>query len=514
MTGRGATWLDRCAAFARTVGTAEAASALPALDAFGAGVAIDRSALPFEALDAHAAGGVDARAQAIVDACCHEVDRPQAAMFARRYRAVATLLGTLATSRPAGRLLRVGLEQRLGEILADPRPRALRVRAAVDFYYSQAAILHYAGSGGTVAERVAAARWRTVRDGLEHGVVEGMTAKGPVHVNVLRIAPGAARLTCVDCREEGAGVSLPDVARAHRAIAAVSGGFFLYSEPDIAPPFRRHDPVGLLVHTGQVQVPPFFRRAALLVRDGHPSVARVGLLGAQVAWPGGEAWVAAVNGAAAHGTEAGAGGGAQRRGEPVVAYTRAHCDVAPASPGDRVAVGPAAALPGAPAVPLAGAVLVFPGATTLRPGMPLRWELATPADEAMAGGPLLLTGGLPCLDMAAEDFTGGAPPLTFSRDETFDQNQLPRMAAGLTADGTLLLAAIDGRNFDRALGLTLHEAAALMAQLGCTVALNLDGGSSKRMVVEGRVVDIPSTDVVAGDAETPVRPVHTAVLVG
>lgn len=496
MTG----WVERCAAFA--AGSPEAQAVLPALEAFGAGVPRE-GAPPFAALDAAARDGVEARSLAIVEAAAREVDRPQAEMFARRFRAVAALLGRLAQTRPAARVLRVGLDRRLGEILVDPRPRALRVRAAVDFYYSQAAVLHYAGAGGaSLGDLAGAATWRTLRAGVRHGVVQGRGVRGPVHVNVLRVEAGAARVSCTDCREDGEGVSLPEVARAHGAVAAVSGGFFLYSEPDIAEPFRRHDPVGLLVHGGRVLVPPFVRRAALVAAGGL-RVERVGLQGARVSWPGGAATIDAVN-------ESDGG---------VVAYTRAAFERAPQGPGARVPVAPVVALGGDPlAVPLSGAVLAFPGPTTLAPGMPLRWELASPVEEAMAGGPQLLDGGRACLDMAAEDFTGSAPPLTFSRDETFDQNQLPRMAAGLTADGALLLAAVDGRNFDRALGLTLHETAELMAHLGCVVALNLDGGSSKRMVVEGRVVDIPSTDVVGGeaadaaDAPTPVRPVHTAIL--
>jgi len=44
--------------------------------------------------------------------------------------------------------------------------------------------------------------------------------------------------------------------------------------------------------------------------------------------------------------------------------------------------------------------------------------------------------------------------------------------------------------------------------------MNLDGGSSKRMWIDGEVVDIPSTEVVAGAADDlRVRPVHTAILV-
>jgi len=96
--------------------------------------------------------------------------------------------------------------------------------------------------------------------------------------------------------------------------------------------------------------------------------------------------------------------------------------------------------------------------------------------------------------MRAEDFWRTAPPVTFSQDETGDQNLLPRMGVGVDAEGRLLCAAVDGRN-EAALGMTLAGLGELMALLGCQDALNLDGGSSKRMCVRGEIVDLPTTEV-------------------
>ena len=128
---------------------------------------------------------------------------------------------------------------------------------------------------------------------------------------------------------------------------------------------------------------------------------------------------------------------------------------------------------------------------------------------------MLLSAGELCIDRDEEDFAKTAPPVTFSQDETFDQNLLPRMAAGLDEAGALYFAAIDGRNFHRAPGMTLEQTAHWMKALGCTTAMNLDGGSSKRMVIDGRVVDLSTTEVVGNTAgATSIRPVHSAVLIG
>ncbi|MDD8025367.1 MAG: phosphodiester glycosidase family protein, partial [Acidobacteriota bacterium] len=68
----------------------------------------------------------------------------------------------------------------------------------------------------------------------------------------------------------------------------------------------------------------------------------------------------------------------------------------------------------------------------------------------------------------------------------------PRTAIGVRADGTIVLAAVDGRQPGLSVGMTIPELAGLMVDLGCVDALNLDGGGSTTMVVKGEVVNSPS----------------------
>ncbi len=58
----------------------------------------------------------------------------------------------------------------------------------------------------------------------------------------------------------------------------------------------------------------------------------------------------------------------------------------------------------------------------------------------------------------------------------------PRSAVGTTADGRILLVTIDGRT-DKARGTSYEETAKLLAALGCTEAINLDGGGSSTLWV-------------------------------
>jgi Phosphodiester glycosidase len=68
----------------------------------------------------------------------------------------------------------------------------------------------------------------------------------------------------------------------------------------------------------------------------------------------------------------------------------------------------------------------------------------------------------------------------------------PRTGLGVTADGEILLVVIDGRQPRWSRGATLGELRRIMRNLGAVDALNLDGGGSSEMVVEGEVVNRPS----------------------
>jgi len=479
-------WREACAAFAEREGGTEV---LPTLAAFSRGER-PTPARPFAELLAQARHD---QAPAIRDVLSDEVDAAQAAMFARRRTALGRLLAEL--DGPAARVLEVGLWQRVEQVLHGPAPRALRVRAVVDFYMSQAALLRPGSTDGPdLHELIAELSWRSVAPGVAHAHLEGPSWRGPVHLNLLRLR--GVRLAAHDTRH------IPDFAawsRAQGAAAAFSGGFFLYSEPDIAPPSRRGDPVNLLVSRGQVHSPPLYPRSALVQRaNGTVSIEAIGLTSTTLRAEDGRSW---------RPVDRPPGPGEVR------AWTRAHGRVAPPWSGDTLAVVGTESWPtSSREVPLHGALLDLPPGSASDVGA-VGWTLDEPVVTGLSGGPRLL-GPSDTLALEAEGFAGSAPPITFSQDETFDQNLLPRLGVGLHPDGSVIVAAIDGRNVDRAVGMTLRQTGELLAALGCTEALNLDGGSSKRMVVNGEVVDLPSTELVAGGGGAArVRPVHTGVLV-
>lgn len=76
----------------------------------------------------------------------------------------------------------------------------------------------------------------------------------------------------------------------------------------------------------------------------------------------------------------------------------------------------------------------------------------------------------------------GVPPTRFPYD--WDQTRAPRTALGIKPDGSVLLVVVDGRaDLPHSVGVTLAELAQLMLGLGCTDAMNMDGGGSSVMFV-------------------------------
>lgn len=82
-----------------------------------------------------------------------------------------------------------------------------------------------------------------------------------------------------------------------------------------------------------------------------------------------------------------------------------------------------------------------------------------------------------------------------SKEEKFPSDittgRAPRTAVGVTKEGHMILFVVDGRQ-SSSIGMTLQELAQFMQELGAVDAMNLDGGGSSEMVINGRNVNHPS----------------------
>ncbi|MCR4965800.1 MAG: phosphodiester glycosidase family protein [Bacteroidales bacterium] len=104
------------------------------------------------------------------------------------------------------------------------------------------------------------------------------------------------------------------------------------------------------------------------------------------------------------------------------------------------------------------------------------WERTQPYSNIMTSGPLLLKNG---------------QREQYRTDRTFVTNRHPRSAVGIRPDGTILFFTVDGRIKESA-GMSLEELTRTLEWLGCTEAINLDGGGSTTMYV----YDYPENGIV------------------
>jgi hypothetical protein len=318
-------------------------------------------------------------------------------------------------------------------------------------------------------------------------------------INILVLDPARTRLVLARAQDRGVGTEATSVmARRRGALAAVNAGFFRTSGP------YKGEPAGIVISGGRVLSEPYLKRPGLAVSNRGDRT-RLAVVDAEVR------------------LEAVAEKSVRRRIDGVN-RPRLDDDLILFTPElgqstltgrdgaegavDRGRVTAVVDGRGDSAIPRTGWVVSGHGAAAawirahLRTGarLELRSEVRlTPRppftpDFVVGGGPRLIQAGRPApLGPAA-----GGPGFVEARH--------PRTAVGVRADGRVLLVAVDGRQPERSVGMTIPELAALMRELGAVEALNMDGGGSTTMVAGGKVVNSPSD--LTGE-----RPVGDALLV-
>lgn len=103
--------------------------------------------------------------------------------------------------------------------------------------------------------------------------------------------------------------------------------------------------------------------------------------------------------------------------------------------------------------------------------------------EAIGGGPTLIHQGQIVDTYENEVFFGSG----FESERPY-----ARAAIGYTANRHLILFATDGKQAMHSIGLTLRHLAEEMQRLGCVEAMNLDGGGSETLIVNGAAINHPS----------------------
>ena len=149
-------------------------------------------------------------------------------------------------------------------------------------------------------------------------------------------------------------------------------------------------------------------------------------------------------------------------------------------------------------IPVGGAVLVALGTGSsasqvqaMAEGDTVKLLLATlprPGNDAV---PVLIIGGWPRILRDGVSIAGESATL----EDTISSNtnlRHPRTAVGFSRDSaTLYLLTVAGRT-ERSVGMTIAELAVILQRLGAWQAMNLDGGGSTTMVIDGLLANAPS----------------------
>lgn len=108
-----------------------------------------------------------------------------------------------------------------------------------------------------------------------------------------------------------------------------------------------------------------------------------------------------------------------------------------------------------------------------------KWKMKT----AFGGGPILIQNG--------EIKISNKEELKFSSANGLTEKH-PRTCIGYTKDNKLIIMVIQGRFKDLAEGASLQQEALLLKNLGCVEAMNLDGGGSSCLLINGKQTIQPS----------------------
>lgn len=310
-----------------------------------------------------------------------------------------------------------------------------------------------------------------VSDGIKHIRMTKYYNGKPVKINIVEInqrvakgyevKPAIASTTLQNKR------TLRTIAQSTNSIVAINGGFF---KPQTGVP------LGTLVINHKIYTGPIYDRVALGIFDDGYDVDRV-QLNAKITGNNTTLKIDNIN---------------QPRmlSSYILAYTRDWGNYAPVSPkygvqlqivGNKIVKASANPL----FIPENGFVLVGPkdklgklfGAKNVEIEINTnpKWENVK---HIISGGPYLVRNGQIYVDISAQKLSsiGG---------------RNPRSAIGYTSDNDLILIAVDGRE-GSSIGMTLGELAYLMRSLGCVNAINLDGGGSTVMYVNGQIVNNPT----------------------
>lgn len=340
----------------------------------------------------------------------------------------------------------------------------------------------------TLPGELAAQEWRAVSAGVEHAEVRREFSGKFVDIDLLRLDLKKVRIDVKHANDAAIGTeTTSSIAKRSKAIAAVNAGFFRLDRTPFA-----GDPVGLFMIDGTPLSEPTNDRIQMIVNN-TPTRTDVRFARAKI------------NQSVTIGKQSFelVGINRERKADDVVVYspefgatTKTNAEglelVVIKGVITTIAEGVGNAV-----IPRNGYVISVSGSrkdamlsaardsstlTLVRTwdGIPQEFQKDRTRLDIVTGVPQLVRSGSVDITWELE-----------KSNRAFVDTRHPRTAVARLKDGKFLFLTADGRT-EQSAGLGLEDLAAYLVELGATDAINLDGGGSTTMYLNGRIVNQPS----------------------
>ncbi len=337
-----------------------------------------------------------------------------------------------------------------------------------------------------------AQQFKTVAPGVEHAEVTREIDKQPVRMNLLRLDLTKVRLDVVHAMDAAIGLEkTSSIATRHGAFAAINGGYFRLDDSIWA-----GDPAGALMIDGRVYSEPEKNRPSLLIYNGMKTSVdfeRFSLVYKITIGQDTQILLDGIN-------------REPKPGESILFTPEFHrTSLTSDAVGELALVGNKVDRvyrnKGNNPLPVSGFLLSLRGESGAKlleddltglsanystewVGLPESyfhdWIRSSRSWDIVSGVPQLIKNSK--IDITWEQE---------KTNKTFVETKHPRTAVAKLKDGKFLMVTVDGRS-ESSGGMSLTDLAAYLLELGATDAMNLDGGGSSTMFLDGKVVNHPS----------------------
>lgn len=331
-----------------------------------------------------------------------------------------------------------------------------------------------------LATSIFAQDFKPVRDGVEYAEMSREIDKIPVKMNLLRLDLSKVRLDVVHALDSAIGLEkTSSIARRHGAIAAVNAGFFRIDRS-----IYEGDNVAALAIDGKILSENSNNRIALFINNGKTSTAvKIGRFNPTMKIYTGKflRQISGVN--------------RERKENELILFTpEFHRTTLTDADGLEMIVANGKITQirdgrGSSEIPANGFVLSATGKMrdelkALKIGTRISIETSLPDNEkiedVVTGVPQLVRDGKVEVTWQAE-----------KSSKAFVETKHPRTAVAKLKDGKFLMITLDGRS-EASGGIALQNLAELLLEMGAVEAMNLDGGGSTTMFLDGKIVNKPS----------------------